>query len=142
MAEDPKKAFESLIGERVLTGVDLGTCKGGWDGKDDCNLIRFVLDGVTWEAMEDPEDGYRSCLGIFEKSGVPVKNVFEPCWLRVEYFEGYLRKTSELLRGYDLVTGRLVLEVGTDNTNDYYPYFVANFDPTAMAANNKDAIDA
>jgi hypothetical protein len=42
---------------------------------------------------------------------------------------------SEVLELVDVVTGETVVEVGTENTDDYYPYFVANFSPEAMVTN-------
>ena len=38
----------------------------------------------------------------------------------------------------DVVTGKCILEVCTENTDDYYPDYVAKFDPTAMATNAKE----
>ena len=35
----------------------------------------------------------------------------------------------------DCKTGKTVLEVGTENTDDYYPCFVANWSPENMACN-------
>ena len=42
---------------------------------------------------------------------------------------------DDILELVDVKTEKVVLRVGTANCNDYYPYFVAEFDPTAMAAN-------
>lgn len=42
----------------------------------------------------------------------------------------------DILQLVDVVTGQVVLEVGTDNTDDYYPSFVADFRPQAMAVNH------
>lgn len=36
---------------------------------------------------------------------------------------------------YDLVTGELVLEVGTRNYNDWYPLFCWNYYPENLACN-------
>lgn len=45
---------------------------------------------------------------------------------------GNVNDTLELI---DVVTGKVVLEVGTDNTDDYYPSFVSAFWPEHMASN-------
>jgi len=42
---------------------------------------------------------------------------------------------DNVLELVDAVTGRVVLEVGTDNVDDYYPGFVASFHPENMATN-------
>ena len=49
-------------------------------------------------------------------------------------------KKTDILELIDVVTGKLVLEVGTDYSDDYYPSFVANFNPEAMALNSKPVI--
>lgn len=133
MQADATTTFASLVGERVLTGVDFEIKQ--LPNNDKANLMRFVLDGVIWEAVEDPEDDYRSSLDVLEKSCVPVQNTFPPCKLRMELFTGDKHDKAECIRGYDVVTGGLVLEVGTRNTDDYYPWYSAVFDPKAMAIN-------
>jgi hypothetical protein len=41
----------------------------------------------------------------------------------------------DILDLIDVVTGKVVLSVGTGNTDDYYPYWVAEFTPENMGAN-------
>lgn len=136
----PQVSMESLCGAHVLSGVDQGDAQlqpyegAGYDV--DCNWIRFVLDGVIYQATEDPDDGYRSSMRDLAIVSDPVANVFPPCAV-----VGTIRATgeyggnSEVLSFIDERTGKVVLEVGTDNSDDYYPSFVAFFDPRAMAAN-------
>ena len=113
-------------GHRILTGCDKGI-----DG--DACTITFVLDGRAYRASEDPADGYRSCLGeIIEVPAASVINVFPPCIVRTEKVE---TADMDVLRLVDVVTGEVVLHVGTENTADYYPYYVAYFWPNHMAIN-------
>lgn len=132
----PNVTMESLCGSHVLSGVDLGNSSlKQWDERfEDCCWIRFVLDGVIYQATEDPSDGYRSSMEDLAIVTDPVVNVFPP-----HMVTGTIRTTGEygeVLSFTDERTGKVVLEVGTDTSDNYYPNFVAFFDPTAMAANH------
>lgn len=111
----------SLTGKHALTGCDMS-------GVGDANAILFVLDGVTYRAEEDECDGYRSSLGTLEIVTTPVRNTFAPV-------EVVGRMQDEVLTFIDAVTGRDVLSVGTDNSDSYYPCYVASFTPENMAIN-------
>ena len=113
-----------------------------WEGagyKEDCETISFRLDGVVYTATQDPSDGYRSSMSGIAKSERPMRNVFAPVKvigrLRTR---GEYGGTDDVLELIDAKTGKTVLEVGTDDVDDYYPCWVARFDPTAMASNATD----
>lgn len=42
---------------------------------------------------------------------------------------------NDVLEFVDVETGKIILEVGTDNTDDYYPCFVGYFSPENMSSN-------
>jgi hypothetical protein len=119
-----------LVGEHVLTGVEFDTLPRNSCG-DAPNVVRFALDGKTYEASEDPSDGYRSMLAEIRVAERAVATQFEPCQVVARYLDG----DREVLELVDASTGKTVLAVGTENTDDYYPYYVANFTPEAMAVN-------
>lgn len=123
-------SLESLVGEHMLDAVDMSstTVRG-----EDCNSIHFRLDGKVFTGTEDPDDGYRSSLeGIFV-SDRGMSNVFEPIAVTGAMKGG----NTETLQLFDKVTGKVVLEVGTDNTDDYYPWFVGAFWPENMTTNQE-----
>lgn len=133
-------ALESLVGEHVLDAVDTFTesvkCEYG-DYYEDCEIIRFRLDGVVYTAIEDPSDGYRSCMErLFVSGDMPVSNVFPPIRVlaRMKEREAYGGE-PDVLELIDLVTGKTVMAVGTDNSDDYYPSFVSSFWPENMVTN-------
>lgn len=134
--------FESLVGEHELSGVDYIASEElrpayDYDGASGYHgqVIRFVLDGKVYTAREDDNDGYRSSMRDLTEGG-EIKNTFPPvrvlCSLRTE---GKYGGKDDTLVMRDMVTGKEVLEVGTDNTDDYYPSFVAHFQPENMACN-------
>jgi hypothetical protein len=138
--------LQDLVGERVLTGVDFGTLPADREGGrwEDASSITFVLDGHAYCAIEDPSDGYRSCMQSLDEVPVEsVKNVFAPCRVLGRYrTKGTYGSTDDVLELIDLVTAKVVLEVGTDNSDDYYPSFVSNFSPEHMAINQPQKADA
>ena len=94
-------------------------------------------DGVVYTAVEDPSDGYRSSMEkLFVSPNDDVRNVFPPCRVlarkKPDDRWGGKNDTLELI---DIATGKVVMEVGTDNSDDYYPSFVSAFWPENMASN-------
>lgn len=98
-----------------------------------CQMIRFRLDGVVYTAVEDPDDGYRSFLGhLFAGTGT-MHNVFPP----VLVFGRMRAGDDVVLELVDCATHRVVLEVGTEYFDAYYPQFVGAFHPEAMSINQE-----
>lgn len=123
--------FESLIGPHMLDGVDFstGSVKQDWgDGFEDCQVMRFRLDGIVYAAIEDPSDGYRSTMRELVVSSAPMKNTFAPIAVECRMRASEEYQVDEVM---EAVTpdGVALLEFGTANTDDYYPYYVANWNP-------------
>lgn len=129
--------LESLVGKHYLTGVDYDTESiKHYSNYEDCQVVRFRLDGITYMAVENPDDGYRSMMrGLFVVED-DVKNKFS----RVQV-NGVMRKGSytvdDVLQLWDVKSGKLVLEVGTGNIDDYYPSFVGAFYPENLILNQQ-----
>lgn len=98
----------------------------------DANSIRFRLNGTVYIAIEDPDDGYRSSLGELI-IGDKITNTFKPNRVKGVYRE--LANSCDIIEFVDCITNKVVLEIGTDNTDTYYPFFVANFSPENMFIN-------
>lgn len=126
-----------------LEGVDeyTGSIKKWDEYYEQCKCIRFKLDGVVYVAMEDPSDGYRSYLGELKVDEEEIKNPFSGVEVKGVYrttsgsYEDWTRKSCSILDLVDTTTNEIVVSIGTDNDDDYYPWFVAHFDPTAMSVN-------
>jgi hypothetical protein len=130
--------LDSLAGEHVLDAVDesVESMKASYGSRfEDCSLIRFRLDGKVYTAIEDPDDGYRSCLGsLILSPDTAMKNVFPPIQVVATKKEPG-RYDDDVMQFVDAVTGKVVMEIGTADTGDYYPSFVGYFNPAAMAVN-------
>lgn len=126
-------------GPSGLTEADFHACGISWDL--DASSFSFCVNGLTFTAMENPEDGYRSSLGvIIERSGNHCKNRFPAAALSFRmdgsFPEGAAR--DELLSvgsSADLISlthpdlPHEILSVGTEDANDYYPSFSSYFSP-------------
>jgi hypothetical protein len=129
--------LEDLVGKHILSGVDEDSKSiERYGSLENCNVINFVLDGTTYSATEDPEDGYRSSMDEIIVSDFTVKNSFAG----IEVL-GIMRGTTDYSKNdvidfFDTKNGKLVLSVGTENTDDYYPSFVASFVPENMSVND------
>jgi len=106
-------------------------------GADDAEH-EFRVDGIIFKVLEDPNDGYRSCLGVIEygdqSSAIFFRNPIAK--IRIETYEDLTREEdswgNSACQGYrfvDVQTGHVWLEFGTDNTDDYYPFFVFRHTP-------------
>jgi hypothetical protein len=129
--------LKDLVGQRTLSGVDFDSQQvESYDGMETAEVCRFRLDGEIYVAVEDPEDGYRSSMReIVLAPNDVMKNTFDP----VPVF--CVHKTSDdgdlcdLLEIRDAKTSKLILVVGTDDIDDYYPGFISYFTPENMSCN-------
>ena len=113
------------------------------EAKDDCGdvcevrVFSFRLDGVTYSAVEDPSDGYRSCMGsLVVQESLLMENTFPPTVVECQYVGPDGENESDILKLVDRVTGEVILIVGTKDLDDYYPLFISYFNPKGMAINN------
>ena len=127
--------LKDLVGEHLLSGFDtaIEPPKDTWS--EEAEVIRFVLDGITYKAIEDPSDGYRSYLQELEVTDEKITNTFEPQKVIGKMKDNDTYSVNDTIQFIDAVTGKIVLEVGTDNTDDYYPYCVMNWSPENLACN-------
>lgn len=129
-----------LIGKRRLDAVDFDNEQVKeiyGEDYEDCSVCRFRLDGVVYIALEDPSDGYRSSMrNLTVANDTTMKNVFPSVEVIGRHrTEGAFGNADDVLELVDTITGKVVLEVGTDDVDDYYPGFVASFHPENMATN-------
>ncbi len=131
--------LKALAGEHLLDAVDFSNeqVKTWGEQYEDCQVMRFRLDGNVYVANEDPSDGYRSHMkDLTIAEDATMKNTFAPVLVVGRHREkGNYGDIDDVLELIDTGTGKVVLEVGTKNTDDYYPCFVASFHPENMTPN-------
>lgn len=138
--------LKDLVGPHELTGVDLsnGQVKG-WYGDDyeDATTLSFRLDGVTYTAIEDPDDGYRSSMREIAVTDHALENTFPGVAVVGRYRDrrnafGDDNEPCDILELVSADTGEVVLEVGTENAEDYYPSFVACWTPENLSLSSTE----
>lgn len=124
--------LKSLEGRKMFSGIDRETVSKQRyrDECDDIEQVTFILDGVTYRAQENPDDGYRSSMEGLEIVEDAVKNVFAPIEVNVIHRakgEGSYSGEDDIIELRRVSDNALILELGTDNIDDYYPSYVCNF---------------
>jgi len=96
-----------------------------------------VLSGVSQcltapKGIEDPIDGYRSCMNqliICPRKTEKIINMFEPINVICKMRKDDSSNCSEILEILDAQNGEIILSVGTEYTDTYYPCFIAEWTP-------------
>lgn len=128
-------------GKYMMSGVGSATMTDDWNGND-IDIDLFCLDGVVYGAYIDPDDGYRS-YGVIRPTDYKCQYTFPPQEVIVEEVEE--RVPHEGCYDYDehrrFITitdaknGKLILKVGTDYTDDYYPMAIFSYSPENFEVN-------
>lgn len=104
-----------------------------YDYGDDC---LFCIDGVNYLMIEDLNDGYRSNMldPIFTER--EIVNTFEKQEVMIKHREkgSYYGDECDIMEICSM-SGDLILEVGTDNIDNWYPSAIFNFFPENMEIN-------
>ena len=126
--------FKDLCGVRTFSAIEVSEDLNQYNEK--VNVVLFELDGVTYIAKEDPDDGYRSYCAELELSGVRPAITFPGVKVLCRMKQDELRERHDVLQCIDVSTGMVVLEIGTANTDDYYPYWHFEYHPENMIINS------
>lgn len=127
------EGLKALAGRHVLTGLDRETIEREIYGvPESSETMWMVLDGVCWEIWENPDDGYRGHHEGPEKSDRAVKNTFAPVEVLAIHVSGG-DYGSDVLELRHAGTAELVLRVGTEDVDDYYPSWVCEWGPEELA---------
>lgn len=137
--KDKNITLESLCGVHLLQGFELTEQNiERYGSLCECNVVKFMLDGITYIAIEDPEDGWRSyCDEIKvspEKPKYPIPDCEVSCTMKSNQNDGY---QHDVLVGTDTHTGLIVFEIGTMYADDYYPYCCFEYHPENMFCNKQ-----
>lgn len=100
-------------------------------------VILYRIDGKLYAFQEDTNDDYRSMLEEVREANerdleIPLAE-FAPivCNFMIRDLHQF-GGTDHVLYAVDERTDLLVLEIGTENTDDYYPSFVASWTPEGV----------
>jgi len=124
--------LKDLVGKHWLFGVEFGHI-------DDATVMDVILDKKIISIVEDPSDGYRSSMReiLINREEAVVKNIFKP----VEVFGFFREGDCSIVDFVDVLSYRIVLSVGTENNDGYYPCFVALWLPKNLYLNKYSIYD-
>lgn len=130
--------LDDLLGPAILTGVSFGHIQAKEYQDSDPQTIDFILNGRIISAVEDPSDGYRSAMDtlLINREGANVTNIFPAVAVTGRRQENSEYNTNDVIEFVDNINGKVVLRVGTDNIDDYYPCFVAQWFPDDLSVNS------
>lgn len=135
--------LKDLCGQHVLQGVDYNITytRETWDGSaEDVTGVLFRLDGVSYLAIEDPDDGWRSrCEELVVVETIP-RHTIPDAQVVCSMMEDSLLERNDVLVVRDSQTGEIVLEVGTMNWDDWYPYCHFEYRPENLACNKMGVV--
>jgi hypothetical protein len=118
-----------------LSGVGRrGVASDSYARRASVNQFFFTLDGVTYAATEDENDGYRSCMDKLEILDEKPVIMFDPVDVVCHMEKDDNRDILEMI---DIRNGKTVLRVGTDYYDSYYPYFVSEWTPENLYCNKE-----
>lgn len=133
--------LEDLKGLRQLDAIDFREeeTTDHWGDLEHACACRFRLDGVVFVAMEDPQDGYRSSMRSLKiDPATPMTNDFHPITVLCKHIAKTDKTdTCDILEIIDCESTEVVLRVGTNYSDDYYPSFVSQFYPDSMILNKR-----
>lgn len=129
--------LKSLCGEHFFSGCELTSEDvSDWhDWPTESGVCLFALDDVTYKAIEDPGDGYRSYCEPLVISERKPQYSFPAVRVICSMAEDDDYEHNEILVIRDAHNGKTILRVGTANTDDYYPYCVFDYTPENMSCN-------
>ena len=130
-------------GPHWFSGIDEFHTDGdndfGWSALDG---FAIIIDGKTYLAVEDADDGYRSYAylrPLGEDEHVEVINQFEPQLVYADSFREV--DGSEYIDREVLVLknkfNQMVLEISTDHSDNYYPVGCVRYYPENLPCNAK-----
>lgn len=94
--------------------------------------FKFRMGDLTLEAVEDPDDGYRSCLSHLQVVDNIRPQFREKCTIRV---------VNDDILYFITDSEQIVLSVGTDPFDGYYPCFIFTFNPECLSCNYEPSSD-
>lgn len=129
--------LRDFCGRHIFSGCELREeVVEGYYMEDMATVCLFTLDGITYKAVEDPDDGYRSYCKDIEVSEVPPRYSFPGVAVLCSMKEDSRDENNDVLVIRDAINGKVILEVGTMNYDDYYPYAHFEYNPENMSCNS------
>lgn len=129
-------SLKDLCGIHKFEGFELSHKKKVDCGEElEYDVVKFMLDDITYEVEENPDDGYRSYCEKLKVSNEKPKYMFSGCEVLCKMKPNGAEDEHDVLIGRDTHTELVVFEIGTMYINDYYPYCHFEYHPENMFCN-------
>ena len=110
--------------------TNLEGMQGVYEGADEVDFM-FKFQGIVWKALVNEHDGYRSMLEQIAYAENPNKFITIDNLAKVKV-RRICDNEKEFFNGWELVdvnNNHVWLQVGTDHTDEWYPYVVFRHAP-------------
>lgn len=133
--------FEKLpTGKHRLSGIEQYSRKTTFG--DNIDGYYVIINNNVYAFELDPDDGYRSYGSVFVPIGITpkdIKNRFVPHDVIITLIKDHVGDGGkQFYQIVDAITGKIVLEIGTDYYDSYYPCAIFHYYPENLAINNKE----
>lgn len=127
-------SLTSLVGLRTLRGIGRALVEVPWGGGNETvTQVVLDIDGLLYELTEGANDGYRSSLSSVRSvrmTPLSIAPIDPPLVVQVNHrTAGSYSGKCDAIYMINEATGLVVLDIGTDNVDDWYPSFVFTWDP-------------
>ena len=130
-------------GKHKFSGIETYIQQGRyWDTREG---FYIVIDDTVYAFEIDPDDGYRSYGDLYIPENISVndiKNKFPAQDVIITQHHG--EDTDGYKHFYSIInaeTGKTILEIGTDYTDNFYPMVICHYYPENMAINQRQSND-
>jgi hypothetical protein len=132
--DDPngEVTLESFIGLRTLRAIGQAMITSEGYPHDTVQQIVIDVDGILYEFTEGSNDGLRSSLGSLRSVRTTPHRmavIDPPLVVHFHHRARGDRDGADCIYAINERTGLVVLDIGTDNIDDYYPSFIFSWDP-------------
>ena len=135
--------LKDLCGTHLFQGIEVSMKKNTSSSSifqeyENCQVVRIMLDGETFEFMENPDDGYRSfCEDVIISNDIP-RYTFPDYEIICKMKPDDKYSKHEVLIAEDPNAGLTIFEIGTLYVDDYYPCWHFEYHPENMHCNKGD----
>ena len=133
--------LKDLCGFHKFQGIEISMKKNTgfssiFQEYENCQVVKIMLDGTTFELMENPDDGYRSfCEDVIISDDMP-RYTFPDYEIICKMKPDDRYDKHDVLIAEDPNTGLTIFEIGTLYVDDYYPCWHFEYHPENMRTIN------
>ena len=130
-------------GKHEFSGIESFQYQDKYDNTHDGYYI--IIDNNVYVFEIDHDDGWRSYGNLYIPENVSVNNIKNRFLAQeviiTQHHREHTDSNKEFYTITDVETGKVILEIGTDYTDSYYPMAICHYYPENMAINHSHNTD-